>query len=77
VDQECGLILMGKDFEKYNGYTPKVWNHENDASLISSSFFPGNQGGPLMKALSPLHRRSLVDISYHVVQAKKCKILFI
>jgi glycine hydroxymethyltransferase len=42
-----GLIMMGKDFENPFGLKLKNGNLKKMSSLLDSSVFPGNQGGPL------------------------------
>lgn len=42
-----GIILMGKDFENPFGEKLKNGNLKKMSSLLDSSVFPGNQGGPL------------------------------
>jgi glycine hydroxymethyltransferase len=42
-----GLILMGEDFENPFGITLKSGKLRMMSSLLDSSVFPGNQGGPL------------------------------
>jgi len=42
-----GIILMGKDFENPFGLKLKNGNLKKMSSLLDSSVFPGNQGGPL------------------------------
>jgi len=42
-----GLILMGKDFENPFGLKLKSGKLKKMSTLINSSVFPGNQGGPL------------------------------
>jgi glycine hydroxymethyltransferase len=42
-----GIILMGKDFENPFGEKLKNGNLKKMSSMLDSSVFPGNQGGPL------------------------------
>lgn len=42
-----GIILMGKDFENPFGQKLKNGNLKKMSTLLDSSVFPGNQGGPL------------------------------
>jgi len=42
-----GIILMGKDFENPWGITTKKGEVRTMSSLLDSSVFPGQQGGPL------------------------------
>ena len=42
-----GMIMIGKDFENPFGETLKSGKPKKMSTLINSSVFPGNQGGPL------------------------------
>jgi len=42
-----GMIMIGKDFENPFGQTLKSGKLKKMSTLINSSVFPGNQGGPL------------------------------
>ncbi|QNM86420.1 serine hydroxymethyltransferase [Polaribacter pectinis] len=42
-----GMIMIGKDFDNPFGETLKNGNPKKMSTLINSSVFPGNQGGPL------------------------------
>lgn len=42
-----GIIMMGKDFENPFGEKLKNGNLKKMSSMLDSSVFPGNQGGPL------------------------------
>jgi glycine hydroxymethyltransferase len=42
-----GMIMIGKDFENPFGITLKSGKPKKMSTLINSSVFPGNQGGPL------------------------------
>jgi glycine hydroxymethyltransferase len=42
-----GMIMIGKDFENPFGLTLKSGKLKKMSTLINSSVFPGNQGGPL------------------------------
>src|SRR5690606_14724074 len=42
-----GMIMMGQDFDNPFGITLKNGNLRKMSSLLDSSVFPGNQGGPL------------------------------
>jgi len=42
-----GIILMGKDFENPFGEKLRNGNLKKMSSMLDSSVFPGNQGGPL------------------------------
>ena len=47
-----GIILMKKDFPNRRGITLKNGNLRMMSSLINSSVFPGNQGGPLENVIA-------------------------
>ncbi|WP_431167056.1 serine hydroxymethyltransferase [Tenacibaculum halocynthiae] len=42
-----GMIMMGQDFENSFGLTLKSGKPKKMSTLLNSSVFPGNQGGPL------------------------------
>ena len=42
-----GMIMMGKDFDNPFGETLKNGNPKKMSTILNSSVFPGNQGGPL------------------------------
>ena len=42
-----GLILIGKDFENFQGLKLKSGKLKKMSTLLNSAVFPGNQGGPL------------------------------
>lgn len=42
-----GMIMLGKDFENFQGLKLKSGKLKKMSSLLNSAVFPGNQGGPL------------------------------
>lgn len=70
-----GLILMGTDFENPFGITLKSGKLRMMSSLLDSSIFPGNQGGPLehiIAAKAIAFGEALTDDFLHyMVQVKK------
>lgn len=68
-----GMILMGKDFENPFGQKFKSGKLKKMSSLINSSVFPGNQGGPLEhviaakavafgEALTPVYKHYIENV---------------
>ncbi len=47
-----GIIIIGKDFDNPFGETLKNGSPKKMSSLINSSVFPGNQGGPLVHVIA-------------------------
>ncbi len=70
-----GMILMGKDFENPFGLKLKSGKPRMMSSLLNSSVFPGNQGGPLehiIAAKAVAFKEALSDEFLHyMVQVKK------
>ena len=74
-----GIMMMGKDFDNPFGLKLKNGNLKKMSSLLDSSIFPGNQGGPLEhviaakaiafgEALDPLFEKYINQV---IVNAKK------
>lgn len=70
-----GIILMGKDFENPFGEKLKNGKLKRMSSLLDSSVFPGNQGGPLehiIAAKAVAFGEALTDEFLHyMIQVKK------
>lgn len=70
-----GMILMGKDFDNPFGITLKNGSLRKMSSLLDSSIFPGNQGGPLehiIAAKAIAFGEALTDDFLHyMIQVKK------
>lgn len=70
-----GLILMGKDFDNPFGLKLKNGNLKKMSSLLDSSVFPGNQGGPLehvIAAKAVAFGEALTDgFMQYILQVKK------
>jgi glycine hydroxymethyltransferase len=73
-----GIMMMGKDFDNPFGLKLKNGNLKKMSSLLDSSIFPGNQGGPLEhviaakaiafgEALDPLFKKYINQV---IVNAK-------
>ena len=74
-----GIMMMGKDFDNPFGLKLKNGNLKKMSSLLDSSIFPGNQGGPLEhviaakaiafgEALDPLFEKYINQV---IVNAKR------
>ncbi len=70
-----GIIMIGKDFENPFGQKLKNGNLKKMSTLINSSVFPGNQGGPLehvIAAKAVAFGEALTDEFLHYqIQVKK------
>ncbi|NLP59061.1 serine hydroxymethyltransferase [Lutibacter sp. B1] len=70
-----GIIMIGKDFDNPFGLKLKNGNLKKMSSLIDSSVFPGNQGGPLehvIAAKAVAFGEALTDEFLHYqIQVKK------
>ena len=77
-----GIMMMGKDFDNPFGLKLKNGNLKKMSSLLDSSIFPGNQGGPLEhviaakaiafgEALDPLFEKYINQV---IVNAKRLSI---
>lgn len=70
-----GIIMIGKDFENPFGLKLKSGKLKKMSTLINSSVFPGNQGGPLehvIAAKAVAFSEALTDnFLYYQIQVKK------